>query len=185
MSRVTFKPVKWLQPAFRYQFRLDDYLPRVENESAVESNFISNIYTFNVMFQPTQKLMSLISFSCQNANVDTPANDSSSAGNTPSFDANVQTWLMSLDYAFFEDLTFTSTLEYSWADNFKDFVASGLPMGVENQRLGLTTGWRWLARKYMTIEPRYEFYYYKANPSAEFGNYHAHVFSVEVSVTWI
>ncbi len=184
-SRVTFKPVKWLQPAFRYQFRLDDYLPRVENEPTVESSFLSNIYTFDVMFQPMQKLMSLISFSCQNANVDTPANDSPSAGNTPSFDANVQTWLMSLDYAFFEDLTFTSTLEYSWADNFNDFTRSGLPMGVENQRLGLTTGWRWLVRKNMTIEPRYEFYYYKANPSAEFGNYHAHVFSVEVSVTWI
>lgn len=184
-GKAALKPVKWMQPAFRYQFRIDDYLPRIENEPAVESNFVSNIFTFDVMLQPTAKLMSLFSFSSQNASVDTPANDSPSAGNTPAFDADVHTWLFSLDYAFFEDLTFTSTLEYSWADNFNDFAATGLPMGVENRRLGLSAGWRWLVKKNMTVEPRYEYYYYKANPHAEFGNYHAHVFSVEFTLTWI
>ena len=144
----------------------------------------SNIYTLDVVLQPRPDLMTMASFSRQAAFTETPARYSQSTANTSAFRADVHTWFFETSYAPKPEMVLTSTLLYSRADNFNDFSDMGLPLGADNGRLDLTLGVKFLLNKYVTIEPEYAFYHFKANPDSEFGNYNAHVIFLDVSVTW-
>ncbi|GEM_PF-781753 len=183
MMRAALRPFFWLQPAFRYQFRGDDYLTRAENQPQVEADMNSHIYTFDLTTQPVRNLMTNISFSRQTARTVTPA-VRAVTGTTPAFNANVNTWLLGTEYYLPHEVIFTGSLEYSRADNFNDFTSIGLPLGVDNESVDLDVGFKIPLYKSVSLHPSYRFYYFKANQNAEGGDYNAHVVSMDVSVTW-
>jgi hypothetical protein len=182
-TKVTLKPFHWLRPSFRYQLRKDDFYSRVENELQVHTETTSHIYSFDVTAEPLKNLLLTTGFSRQTAITRTPANTSFLA-NTPSFEGNVQTWLFSANYFLIQNIALTGSLLYSQASNFDDFTQIGLPLGVDNERVDLEVGLRCLPLKHLTIEPKYGFYHYEANPLAEFGDYTAHVLWLEFTVAW-
>jgi hypothetical protein len=131
--------------------------------------------------QPAPALMTTTSFSRQHAVTTTPAS-LSATGNIPTFNADVSTWLVSADYALPKpSLALYGTLLYSRADNFNDYANTGLPYGMDNRRMDLTTGVRWTALKDTTVEVEYAFYHFQANSNAELGDYDAHGLWLEVS----
>ena len=179
--RVALKPVRWFQPSFRYQLRTDNFNSRIEDQPTVATDTNSHIFTFDLSLQPHPNLLTMLSFSRQLARTVTPA-ASSSVANTPAFEANVDTWLLDVEYVVRPNLVLTSALEYSRAENFNDFTAVGLPMGTDFDRVDLTVGFNWNLGKYVSLEPKYAFFYYRSNPHAEFGDYFAHVFWLELSL---
>ncbi len=180
-TRATFKPCRWFRSSFRYQFRDDDYSTRVENEPIVKTGSLSHIYTYDVVLQPLKTLLTTMSFSRQNAWTTTPAALNATV-NIPTFNADVNTWLLSMDYTPIPQLTLTNSLLYSRADNFNDFANTGLPLGVDNERVDLTTGLQWALAENLSVEGEYAFYHYQANSNAEFGDYNAHVIWLRGSV---
>lgn len=178
--RATLKPYRWLRSSVRYQFRDDDYDTRFEAQQAVKAGMRSHIYTYDVTVQPRQDLLTTASFSRQDAATTTPAAQATTA-NTPTFNADVSTWLLSADYTPQSAVTLNGTFLYSWASNFNDYTASGLPLGADFNRLDLTTGVTWATGEDTSVKAEYGLYSYLPNSIAERGNYHAHLIWLEVS----
>ncbi len=183
MTRVTLRPVRWLRPSFRYLFRGDRYGTHVEAQSLVKTGTTSHSYTFDVAVQPQPELSTVLSFTRQTAATWTPARFSSTVP-IPTFNADVNTWLMSTEYALSRKVTFTNSLQYSRADNFNDFTAFGLPLGVDNMMLDVLTGINWVLTDSVSVGAEYGFYHFQANSNAETGDYDAHVISFKVSATF-
>ena len=182
-ARATLKPCRWFRSSVRYQFRADDYFTRVEAEPVVETGMLSHIYTYDATLQPVPQLLTTASFSRQNASVTTPARFASTA-NTPTFNADVSSWLFSAEYTPTPRLALTSSLQVSWADNFNDVAETGLPLGADFQRADLTTGITWSVTDRTSVTGEYAFYRYNPNENAEQGEYTAHAIWLEVSQTF-
>ncbi len=180
VTRATLKPCRWFRSSFRYQFRDDDYDTRFEAQQAVKAGMRSHIYTYDVTLQPRQDLLTTASFSRQDASTTTPAKSATSA-TTPTFNADVSTWLLSAGYSPKPAVTLNGTFLYSWASNFNDYTATGLPLGADFNRLDLTTGVTWATGEDTSVKAEYALYSYLPNSIAEVGNYHAHVIWLELS----
>ncbi len=178
-TRVTFKPALWLQPSIRYQLRDDKFATRVENEPIVKTGMLSHIVTADLAWQPAQDLMTTLSFSRQMAATYTPGRYS--ATNIPTFNANVNTGLVSADYAFTPKWSWSGTLQYSWADNFNDFSEVGLPFGVRMEQLDLTAKLNWSVAPDTSVSVEYGFYHYLPDSNADTGDYDAHMIWLEAS----
>lgn len=184
-SRATLRPYRWLQPSFRYQWRHDDYFTRVEAENGVDTEMISHIYTFDIMYEPIRHLITNTSFSRQFALTETPARLAlTQNARIPPFRADVNTLLFSAEYMIKPEIILTATFEYSYSENFNDFSSFGMPFGADFDEVDVTAGVRWYVTKNFWVEPKYGFYRYDANPNAEFGDYDAHILWVEVGAGW-
>ena len=182
--RTSLKLWRRFTPAFRYQFRDDDYFTVTEGQDGVvETGMTSHIYTFDLFSQWTDRLSTSASFSRQAALVRTPAQFASSV-NTPPFHADVRTWLFSADCLVRDDLSLFSTLQHSKTDNFDDFTTTGLPLGADYDQVDLTVGLKWTPTKFLSVEPKYSLYHYKANHDVEYGSYNAHVIWLDFSLGW-
>ncbi len=183
MARVALRPRLWFQPAFRYKFRGDDFASRVENQTVVNTHMNSHIYTFDIATQVIKNVMATASFSRQTSRTVTPAM-SSTPLSIPPFRADVNTWLIGAEYYLPHDIIFTTSMEYSRANNFKEFTDIGLPLGAGNKSLDLDVGFKIPLGKAVSLNPNYRFYHFAANDHAEAGNYDAHVVSMDVTIAW-
>lgn len=189
-ARITFKalekiipPLRRVQafiPSLRYQYRDDDYFTRVEAQSPVETNATSYIYTAELTVQPMETLLITGSFSRTDAKTET-TNTRTSAIATPTFNADVDTWLASTGYTLRPDLHLTTTFMYSRADNFNNFADVGEPHGVDNERVDASLGIQWTIDETTSLEADYAYYHYSSNPLAEVGDYNAQVVWLEFS----
>ena len=173
-TRTTFKPCRWFQTSFRYQFREDNYFTRVETEPVVETGMRSHIYTYDVTLQPVRELLATASFSRQSAVVSTPARFPASP-NIPPFNAGVSTWLLSAEYTPTPRVVLTNSLLVSRAENFNDYADTGMPYGADFHRLDLTTGLTWSLTENTSLGAEYALYTYHPNENVEAGDYTAHV----------
>ena len=182
-SRWTLKPYRWLQASLRYQFLNRQYFSRAQAQTEVETQTLSNTFTYDVYLQPNDKVIFNASFTQENLKVSTPAALASST-QIPYFNAAVNSWLLSTSYFPRENLSYTGSLLYSTAGNYDDFSSIGLPLGVDNERLDATLGLRWTPKKDITIEPRYSYYRYDGNSQVDAGDYTAHVAWLDLNIRW-
>ena len=180
--RNTWKPVPWLRPSVRYQYREDDYSNRAEAQIVAETRSRSHVYTVDLACQPVPSLSTLISFSRQLASFTTPARYDTTA-NVPAFNANVTTYMANADYtpASHPRVSLSGSALYSCSDNFNDFASTGLPLGEEFERLDLTGGIKWSPREDSSIGLEYAFYKYNSNDNVESGDYTAHAVWLEAT----
>ncbi|MBI3088277.1 MAG: hypothetical protein HYY91_05275 [Candidatus Omnitrophica bacterium] len=181
VTRFTLRPCRWFRSSVRYQYRDDDYSTRAESQDTVKTGTRSHIYTYDVTLQPLKELVTTASFSRQNAATTTPARYASTPSNIPTFNADVSSWLFSADYAPKPNLTWTSSLLYSRAQNFNDFADTGMPFGADFHRLDLTTGIAWSPSDQTSLGLDYALYTYNPNENVESGDYTAHVIWLEVT----
>lgn len=179
-TRLAFKPKPWLRPSLRYQLRDDDFATRAEAEPIVKTGMLSHIVTADLSWQPNENWLATASFSRQAAAVTTPARYAATGG-TPTFNADVNTWLLSADGVLTPKITFTGAVQYTRADNFNDFSDTGLPLGVETDQVELTGRLTRAVGKDASVSAEYGFYHYRANSNAEAGDYDAHLLLVEAS----
>lgn len=177
-TRLGWKPCRWFLPSVRYQFRQEEYGTRVENEPFVKTRVASHTVTVDATAQPRSDFLLTASFSRQMAATSTPARLAASA-NIPDFHADVNSLLGSAHAFLGPSWSISGSLLYSWADNFNDFAGTGLPLGVENERVDLTAGLQWGPREDTTLKAEYRFSHYAANSNAEYGDYDAHLISLE------
>jgi hypothetical protein len=183
VTRATLRPCRWFRSSLRYQFRDDDYSTRFEAQDTVKTGMQSHVYTYDVVVQPLQELVTTVSFSRQAAATTTPASLSASA-TTPAFHANVHTWLLDAGYTPAPTVTLNGTLQYSWASNFNDFTATGLPLGADFDRLDATAGFTWSLLEGTAMKAEYALYSYLPSSLVESSDYHAHVIWLELSKTF-
>ena len=180
-TRATLRPRRWLRTSFRYQFRADTYATRAEAEQIVKTGMRTHTYTYDVTLQPIRTVTTTASFSRQTSAIWSPARFAGS-GYTPTFNANVDTWMLGTVYAPTPSLTLTNNLLYSSASNFNDDVIRlGLPLGADFQRVDVTTGVTWSVTPDTSVGTQYAMYHYLPNEAVQYGDYTAHVLWLDVT----
>ena len=184
-SKIRLKPWKWLQPSFRYQFDNTTYdtwgLSDSDNEQ--ESGLKSHTYTWDVVIQPMDDLMTTSSLSVQNATMFTPASLNATAAHTPTANMNVLSALFCAEYALNKDTILIGITQWSDAGNFNN-QGGPISYGADYTELDVSFGVQWTPKKDMTIKPKYAYYRYDPSPDAEFGGYNASVVSIDVQFKW-
>ena len=184
-TRTTLRVVRWLQPSFRYIVRDINYMTRTEGEAQMKSGVLLNDYVYDLTWIPSPSLIITGAFARESLSTKTAANSfTGSSIPLPGFDAGVNTWLFSMSYIPRENLSVTSSLSQSRADNFNDYANIGIPLGADFNRVTAIFGLKWTPRKDISIEPEYAYYHYGANPHADAGSYDAHLLGLEVSMGW-
>ncbi len=182
--KMTYKPYRWLEPSFRYQYIVTDYIARAENQTKEESRTLWNVFSYDVNWVPTDKFLMTTSYSLQNISTTTPSGTFNVASQTRGFDSNVSTWLLSASYSPKENLSIINTLLYSRAGKFNDYSSKGLPLAIDSDRYDYTLGIRWAPHKDWTVEPHYSYYKYDTQDGADIGDYKAHVVWLDTSMHW-
>lgn len=182
MTRATYRPCRWLRSSVRYTFRDDDFSSSVQGQQIVKTGTRSHTYVYDVNLQPLRDLLLTGSFSRQSAATMTPAEYGATTSNIPTFNADVNTWLFSADYAAGEHLVLTSALQYARARNFNDDnITNGLRYGADFNQVDVTTGLTWSLREDASLTAEYGFYHYQPNSNWNAGDYDAHELRLEVS----
>ena len=183
MTRMTFKPVRWLRPSVRYQFQMRDYRARVEDLANVTSRMDSHIFNFDVSIQPLQNLLVMTGLSPQYAWIETPSRFIGNGG-SPRFQANVLTWMLNLNYDVSESVSLTSGFDCAVASNFNDNSAGGLPLGAAYHQMDFSAGVHWKITKQIGLQLDYAFYRYAANAQVDSGDYHANLVTLKTKFEW-
>jgi len=178
-TRVTLRPHRRVRVAGRYQYQDQGFFTRVEDQSPVETDALSHIFTVDVTLQPFDDLLLTGSFSRQDIYAQT-TNDLTDAVAQPTFNADVDTWLTTLGYTVTENVHVSGAFQYSTSDNFNDFSGStGLPLGADYERVDTTATLLWTINEDTSLELDYAFYHYASNPNVEVGDYDAHAVWLE------
>jgi opacity protein-like surface antigen len=185
-AKLTARPCRWFRSSLRYQFRDDDYRTRVENQPVVETEVLSHTYTVDVSAQPVDRLLATAAFSRQDAWTRTPARHAAGTGlAVPAFDADVNSWLVTADYAVTPQVSLWNRLLVSWADNFNETGSDVRMMfGVDERRTDVVSGVRWAPREDLSVDAEYAFYRYQPNSNAAAGDYDAHMVSFGITTTF-
>ncbi|MCR4336992.1 MAG: hypothetical protein NUV91_04215 [Candidatus Omnitrophica bacterium] len=184
-TKFTLKLTQWFQTGFRYQHTRNLYILRVENQDSALSRMKSHTFTYDILFQPIESVLTNLSFSRQTFSATTPA-ASKSTVKIPGFNADVNSWILSNSYAPFQELTFSNVFYYSFADNFNDYTSSGLPLAVSNAHYTVDFNANWAPKnKKWSIEPHYTYYNYQGTSVSEFGDYSASAVWFTFKYDWI
>ena len=185
-TKLTWKPCRWLQNGFRFQFGNVMFFPRAEGQVETKNQGLDYVYTYDISVQPIDPLLFMIAFSREQLAVKTLAGSSSSSPTKmfPGFNSDVNSWLFSASYAPVEQVVMTNTVSYSLADNFQNLGTNLLSLGADFKELNLSTSLAWSPKKDLTIKPIYEYASYTENPLSGLNNYSAHIFALDVSLNW-
>ncbi len=193
-NKVTWKATKWLQNSFRLQllntvYRIQSTPQYVTRTDWIESNATSRIYSYDVSLQPRDEWMFNVGASLNQSKISTPASQTAvSGGGIPVSTSNVFGLLFSTSYTPKENLSLYSSAQYLRSDNFDAQNYDGMPYGLNNEHYDVTVGMKWTPKDSISLEPRYAYYSYRANPdgdlSMDYGSYSAHVVWLDTKLTW-
>ncbi len=195
-SKVSWKPVKWLENSLKYKVAERVYHTNAVSEDWEKAQLSEQDYIYDLMLMPTDALMFNLSYSLQDLKASTRESQITDNGvygsyptgivGIPVFTANVYTWMFTTSYAPKDNFSIFNTVEYSRAKNPNNPPAetSSMRYGVDDQWWNMTYGVRWSPKKDLTIEPHYAYYSFIANQSTEAGNYSAHVMWLDLKYNW-
>ncbi|MCB9721963.1 MAG: hypothetical protein H6756_13940 [Candidatus Omnitrophica bacterium] len=185
-TKLTWKPLDWLQSSIRYQFNGKKYKTRVQGLSdTVETRFRSHTFTYDIFVQVMKELFVNGSYTYQDANTTTPAASSSNPAMLPGFSADLQSLLVSTSYVPTDEWSITAAVAKTFTDNFNDFTSSALPLAASNDYYTAEVTMSYAPRdKNWSVEPHYAYYHYDTTSVSEFGNYIAHVAWLDFNYHW-
>jgi hypothetical protein len=191
-SKVSWKPVKWLENSLKYKVADHVYHTNAQTEDWEKAQMNERDYVYDLTLMPTDAVMFNLSYSLQDlksSSRESQIPDSGVYGGNvgiPVFTANVYTWMFTTSYAPKDSFSIFNTVEFSRAKNANnpDTAASSMRYGVDDEWWNMTYGVRWSPKKDLTIEPHYAYYSFRANQSVETGNYSAHAMWLDVKYNW-
>lgn len=182
-TKLTLKPVNWLQNSLRYKYVDRRYEARAEAQDAVKSTMVSHIFTYDIFWQPLDNFLLDVAFSRDQSKTNTAA-ASLGSRKLPGFVADVNSFLLSASYTPHAKITLTNSVQYSVADNFDDYSDTGIPFGEDYEAYDITSGIQWTPKEDITISPNYSYSSYAANPDTEASDYTAHTVWLDLSCKW-
>lgn len=184
-SRITWKPLKWLHPSFRYQYFNNKYITRIENDiNESEADQVSHVFTYDLFIQPNEELLFDLAYSKNDNKISTLAAGGSGSPQIPGFISNSGSWMVSSSYTPKDNLSFTNTFTYSNATNYDNFSSIGLAYGADFDKYDITLEANWEPKQDLSVKPHYAYYFYEPGSAYDNGGYRAHVMWLDVSVKW-
>jgi hypothetical protein len=186
MTKLTLRPCSRFSAAFTYQLVATDIrtgseaIPVFTPGGSLQSgNYDANIYSVSATLTPLSRWYVTGYFSLQDTRTSSFANH---APSVQTYRGNVYTAMGTTGYALDNKTDLTLEYSYSYADNFVNNAAVGLPLGLNFQRHEVQAG---VSRKISTnvvARLRYGFYSYDESSTGGFNNYIAHLASASCSV---
>ncbi len=189
-SRLSWKPVKWLENSLRVKTSSHVYHIQVLSLDTSKMSTTERDFTYNVAIMPTDEWMIDASYSRKLSNTGTVGAQYSYS--PPAFTGNVDVFALSTSYAPTEKFSVFNTLEYARAknqtnansDTLKSTSVGPLLWGVNEEWFNMETGITWSLRKDLTIEPHYAYQSFRSFEGMESGNYSAHVGWLDITLNW-
>ncbi|MBF0489034.1 MAG: hypothetical protein HQL15_00265 [Candidatus Omnitrophica bacterium] len=191
-STLGWKPYRWLQNSFRYQFSDNVYSPVgiAATPSDISVNhMLTSKYTYEITVQPIDPLLFMLSYShvqdyIRSITASNPeATNYNTTPNIPTFNSGYNSWVFSSSYSPRGDLTWNNTVSYTISPNYVNFT-NGIPLGSDFRELDFGTGLDWSYRKWLKVSPGYEHASYRDNALTGAGNYSANIFKLSLSCKW-
>jgi len=185
-AKIAWKPIKWLENAFKYKIIANDYHSQVVNQDWMKTQGYERNFTYDLTLMPTDALMFNLAYSLELLKSSTPY-AASNVLYIPPFTGNVYSWAFTTSYAPLDNFSVFNTLDYSRAKNANNNYApttNAFNYGVDEEWYDAVVGIKWSPKKNVSIEPHYGYYGFRTFQSVESGNYTAHVMMVDVKFEW-
>src|SRR3989338_6269848 len=194
-SKTSVRPCRLVQSSFRYQLTNTQYFTTFAQplSKTIRTQYFTNVYTIDTSLYLRKDTTLTGAFSKQNHSLFLPSIT------FPTFNTNSNNWMLTGDYHPNGKVSIYSTLYYSIARNYDNFTGggdgasnlgapftptSGLPLGADFTRTGITVGVKWSPKERITVSPQFAFYRYNPNHKFDLGGYEAYVGSLEISYNW-
>ncbi len=184
MIMVNFRPLTWLACNFRYALDTMMYGVRTPPAPVIErALYIANCYSGGVTLTPRKDLFVTGAYQYKQVSTETQANGAGGAmsgNNQPTYNANVKTLSVACSYSPYKDITFRGSYSISACDNFNDFSATGLPLGLDNYTQDASVGFEKKIGNDCSIGFKYDFMQYAGTSNGGITDYEAHLFYTDL-----
>jgi len=189
-STLTWRPYRWIQNSFKYQFLNTLYQPLQASEGTVVSQYyitqnrmLTSQFTYDITVEPIDPLMLMVSYSHIENYVRTIGASSAGGEFIPTFNSGDNSWLFSASYTPTENVVLTNSVVYTISPNYVDY-STGVPLGTSFKQLTFSTGLQYTYHKWLKIGPTYEYASYRGNSLVDGGTYSANIFELNVKFDW-
>lgn len=177
--KLVWKPLNWLKTTWKYEWIGTDYRTETDPSFAPESpggallagNFDGHHYSLGTTFTPWHRWYLTTSFTYSDTRVVSGVNN---GAQVVPFDGDIYTAHASTTFVLTETVDWEATYTFSHSDYEQDNETNGLPLGMEYDLHGITTGLvkRW--NENLTGRLQYGYYRYDEPTAGGFHNYIAH-----------
>ncbi len=177
-AKATVRMTSAVKASFRYQLvktEIDTWARTTPPSSVQSGDYAADIYSVSVTATPIPSMYLTGLFSCRDVNSESFDNESASV---IEYDGDVYSFIGTAGWAVGEKTDLTLDYLYSWSDNFEDNSADGLPLGIDNDRHGLSLGFSRKMTEKVTLRFRYGFYKYEEDHIRGVDDYEAHLVGV-------
>ncbi|MBF0121841.1 MAG: hypothetical protein HQL21_00355 [Candidatus Omnitrophica bacterium] len=191
-SRLAWKPVRWLQGAFRYTETAKTYhIDTIDglNFDPSKTSGYQRDFVYGLTLLPNDQWMFDLSYSIERSKLS--GIPSQSAVALPPSTSNVDSVMFSTTFAPTQKLSFYSAAQYSRARNTENEAGANLTAGsgganmlydIDAEWYSIETGLKIEAKKDLTVSPHYAYQAYREDPGMEMNDFSAHVIWVDVSM---
>ncbi|MBI2646694.1 MAG: hypothetical protein HYW85_06690 [Deltaproteobacteria bacterium] len=172
-TNVSLALTPWLQTGLRYQWKRTRFAMTPQSGLSSTKGY-SNAHQYTALFSilPQSEFSLVQLFSLNDSDTRTQASTVSTA-RLPRHQGDYKSLITSFDYHWSSALNFSLQHDFSWSNNFDDFSATGLPLGVDDkyENFLLDVSWK---LKSMTLTPSYGFGFYRTENKAHVDDYDYH-----------
>jgi len=180
-SRIAVRPCSWFNTAFRYMVRDSDYRTRYDSQPTVQSGNTSDSFTFDATLIPAPNVIITGSFTRATSSLVNSRVRDDATTPIPTFNSDVNTWMMNIDFFPTEKVNVNSNVYYSIADNL-DTAFDRIPYGAAFSRVGIETNVEVAVANNVSVEAGYEYQNYAPQPGYSSADYHAHILGFKVNI---
>lgn len=183
MVKLSFQPLARIRTSLQYQLVATDIDTDEDTDppsSLRSANYDASIYTASITATPFSSLFLTGLVSYQEVRLETV----DSAGPIDTYNGDVLSLSASAGWAIDSRTKLDAEYIYSLAENFEDFSAEGLPLGVENQRHAVIANLSRRVTDNLSVRLRYGFYKYDDDASDGSDDYKAHLVGVAGTMTF-
>ena len=179
-TRLSLRPAGWIKTTFAYKLLKTDYRTTTFADPALifsaggtvpAGGSDVQVYSFNTIVTPWQRLSLSGTFSLQRSSTVTAANASTAV---EPYRGDVYSALGTAAWALDRASDLLLTYSFSKADFSQDNFAGGLPLGIRYQQHALRAGLTRRLSKSLATRLQYGFSYYDEPSSGGANNYRAH-----------
>jgi len=185
-AKLTLRPWSRLQMTLQYQLVATDVRTRSDaipllapGGELQTANYDSSIYSVSATVTPLSRLYLMGLFSYQDTRTVTFANHNPGV---LSYDGSVWSVLAAAGYAVANNVDLTVQYNYSRCDDYTNYEADGLPLGLDSQRQAVTAGLRWRINEQVQARLRYGFYSYNETSNGGIDDFVANLVAASCTI---
>jgi len=177
-ANLSMALTSWLQTGLRYQWKRTRFEMGAQNQGSTSGHQFIRQYTAFFSILPHSDFSLVQTFSLNDSDISTLAREAASA-TMPTHHGDYSSTLTSLEYSLSSALHLSLQYDLSWSDNFVNFAATGLPLGVKDRYQNFLFDVAWKLKS-VTVTSSYGFGLYGTANKGHIDDYNYQVAMIQV-----